>query len=296
MLNDPKAEALSEHFVGQWLETRSLDAISRDRERYPEWNEELARAMAMETKLFFAAVLAEDRPISDFIDGPYTFVNGLLAGHYGIDGVEGESFRRVELTTDERSGIFTQASVLTVTSYPNRTSVVLRGKYLLDNVLAAPPPGPPADVPGLDEAAVGTETSLREQMEVHRTNPTCASCHVRMDPLGFGLENYDATGKWRTLDGSFPIDSSGELPNGRHFDGPAELKTVLRENLPDFAGGLAEKLMTYALGRGVESVYDRKVLRDIVEATIADGYRLEAMMAAIATSVPFRERSGAPQD
>src|SRR5690606_26014535 len=178
------------------------------------------------------------------------------------------------------------------TSYPNRTSVVLRGKYLLDNVLAAPPPGPPADVPGLDEEGVGTKESLRAQMEAHRTNPTCASCHVRMDPLGFGLENYDATGKWRTMDGSFAVDASGELPNGRRFDGPAELKALLAENLHDFAGGLAEKLMTYALGRGPESAYDRKVLRDIVQASAASDYRLRAMITEVALSVPFRERSG----
>src|SRR5690606_13949826 len=169
-----------------------------------------------------------------------TSVEARLARHSGAEGVEGEAFRRVELASPERSGIFTQASVLTVTSYPNRTSVVLRGKYLLDNVLAAPPPGPPADVPGLDEEGVGTKESLRAQMEAHRTNPTCASCHVRMDPLGFGLENYDATGKWRTMDGSFAVDASGELPNGRRFDGPAELKALLAENLHDFAGGLAE--------------------------------------------------------
>jgi hypothetical protein len=181
--------------------------------------------------------------------------------------------------------------VLTVTSYPNRTSVVLRGKYLLDNVLSAPPPGPPADVPGLDETALGTEQTLREQMQAHSTNPVCASCHVRMDPLGFGLENFDATGKWRTLDGSFPVNASGELPNGRRFDGPTELKAVLRENLPDFAHGLTEKLMTYALGRGIESAYDRKILRDIVSAAAEDNYRLRTLIAGIATSTPFREQS-----
>jgi hypothetical protein len=168
---------------------------------------------------------------------------------------------------------------------------VLRGKYLLDNVLSAPPPGPPADVPGLDEAALGTEQTLREQMQAHSTNPVCASCHVRMDPLGFGLENFDATGKWRTLDGSFPVDASGELPNGRRFDGPAELKAVLRENLPEFAHGLSEKLMTYALGRGIESAYDRKILRDIVATAAADDYRLRTPIAGIATSTPFREQS-----
>lgn len=292
MLDDPKAAALAENFTGQWLETRSLAAVSRDRERYPEWNAELARSMAKETELFFASVIADDGPITDFIDGPYSFLDGRLAEHYGIEGIEGEEFQRVALATPERSGVFTQASVLTVTSYPNRTSVVLRGKYLLDNVLAAPPPGPPADVPGLDEAAVGTEQTLREQMEGHRTNPVCASCHVRMDPLGFGMENYDATGKWRTEDGSFPVDASGELPNGRSFSGPAELKAILRENLPDFAGGLGEKLMTYSLGRGVESPYDRKVLRDIVNATVADDYRLRTMIAEVATSLPFRARSG----
>src|SRR6185369_4568405 len=183
--------------------------------------------MRTETRMFFEAVVREDRPISDFIDGRYTFLNERLAKHYGIEGVKGPDFRRVELTTDQRTGVFTQASVLTVSSYPTRTSVVLRGKYLLENILNAPPPPPPPDVPLLNEEAVGTTQSLRQQMEKHRSDALCASCPSKMDVLGFGLENYDAIGRWRAQDGKFPVDSTGTLPNGKSFKTPAELRSLL---------------------------------------------------------------------
>jgi len=291
LVADPRSRALADHFASQWLETRSLDAITRDTTRYPEWTPELRDAMRTETTLFFDAILRDDRPLSDFIDARYTFLNELLARHYGIEGVKGPEFRRVQLTTDQRSGVFTQASVLTVSAYPTRTSVVLRGKYLLENVFNTPPPPPPADVPALDEAAVGTAGTLRQRMEAHRTQPICASCHTRMDPLGFALENYDATGKWRTEDGRFPIDASGVFPNGRTFTGPAELKTVLAESIPDFTRGLAEKLLTYALGRGVES-FDRPAVRSLVRQTSAADYRMQALILAIVESVPFQQRRG----
>src|SRR6185436_4371830 len=227
MLADPKSGALADNFASQWLETRTLDAVTRDQTKFPEWNAELRDAMRTETRLFFDAVLRENRPISDFIDGKYTFLNARLARHYGIAGVEGPDFRRVELTTDERSGVFTQASVLTVSSYPTRTSVVLRGKYLLETVLNAPPPPPPADVPALDEKDIGVAVSHRAQLEAHRENALCASCNNKMDPLGFGLENYDAVGRWRTKDGNFQVDSSGVLPNGKTFATPAQMREVL---------------------------------------------------------------------
>lgn len=291
MLADARASALADNFASQWLETRNLDAITRDATKFPEFTPELRDAMRTETRMFFDAVLHENRPVSDFIDGRYTFLNERLADHYGIAGVTGPDFRRVDLTTDQRSGVFTQAGVLTVSAYPTRTSVVLRGKYLLENVFNAPPPPPPADVPPLDETAVGTARSLRAQMETHRTMPLCATCHTRMDPLGFALENYDAIGRWRTEDGKFPVDASGSFPDGRTFVGPAQLKAVLLESLPDFSRALAEKMMTYALGRGVESS-DRPAIRELVRRLADDHYRMQTLVRGIVASAPFLERRG----
>jgi len=247
--------------------------------------------MRTETRLFFDTVMRENRPISDFIDGRYTFLNGRLARHYGITGVDGPDFRRVALTTDERSGVFTQASVLTVSSYPTRTSVVLRGKYLLETVLNAAPPPPPPDVPPLDEKDIGVAVSHRAQLEAHRANALCASCHNKMDPLGFGLENYDAVGRWRTKDGAFPIDATGTFPGGRTFATPAELKALLRSRMPQFTRALSERMLTYALGRGVEP-YDRLVVKSLVAGAEADGYRIQSLVQGIVASVPFQQRRG----
>jgi uncharacterized protein DUF1588/uncharacterized protein DUF1592/uncharacterized protein DUF1585 len=291
MIADPKSAALAENFAGQWLETRSLDAVKPDAVKFPTWGPELRDAMRTETRMFFETVLRENRSIADFIDGKYTFLNDRLAKHYGIAGVTGPAFRRIELTTSQRSGVFTQASVLTVSSYSTRTSPVLRGKYLLENVLNAPPPAPPAGVPALSEEGVGVARTLRQQLEQHRADPVCASCHTRMDPLGFSLENYDAIGRWRAEEGKLPIDPSGELPSGRRFSGPAELKTLLRENMPEFTRGLAEKLLTYALGRGVEA-YDRATVRDLARQTAAQDHRLQALVRGIVESVPFQQRAG----
>jgi hypothetical protein len=291
MLADRKSDAFAANFSGQWLETRGLDALQRDAKKFPEWNTELKEDMRRETELFFAAVIREDRPISDFIDGRYTFLNERLAKHYGIAGVTGPEFRRVELDGDERSGVFTQGSVLAISAYPTRTSVVLRGKFIMENILNAPPPPPPADVPRINEEAVGVAQSLRQQMEAHRADPLCSSCHSKMDPLGFALENYDATGKWRTRDGKFAIDASGDFPNGKSFNGPAQMKALLTDNLPVFARALADKLLTYALGRGVES-YDRITLQDLVRGTTADGYKFQSLILGIVHSAPFQERRG----
>ncbi|MDR3701651.1 MAG: DUF1592 domain-containing protein [Candidatus Sulfopaludibacter sp.] len=289
LIADPKATAFADNFGGQWLQTRSLDAMKPDPKLFPEWTPELKDAMRTETRMFFEAVMREDRPIGDFIDGKYTFLNELLARHYGIPDVTGPEFRRVELTTNQRSGVFTQASVLTVSSYPTRTSVVLRGRYLLETVLNAAPPPPPADVPILNEAELGVARSLRTQMEQHRTDPSCAACHARMDPLGFSLENYDATGKWRTQDGKFPIDPSGQFPNGKGFADSAGMKELLKDNMPQFAGCLAEKMLTYALGRGVES-YDRRTVQDLVRQMAAHDYRMQSLILGIVHSAPFRQR------
>jgi hypothetical protein len=294
MIADPKSASFAENFAGQWLETRSLDAVQRDAKKFPEWNTELKEAMRTETRMFFEAVMREDRPLEDFIDGKYTFLNELLARHYGIDGVAGAEFRRVELRGDQRSGVFTQGSVLTVSAYPTRTSVVLRGKYLLENVLNAPPPPPPPDVPALNEAAVGVATSLRQQMEKHRADALCASCHSKMDPLGFALENYDAIGKWRTEDGKFPVDASGTFPSGKTFTGPAEMKSLLRDNMPEFTRCVTEKMLTYALGRGVES-FDRLTVNDLVRQTAAHDYKMQSLILGIVHSAPFQQRRGEPK-
>jgi hypothetical protein len=291
MLADPKSAALADNFAGQWLETRSLDAVKRDTEKFPEWNAELRDAMKEETRLFFEAILRDNRPVSDFIDGRYTFLNERLAKHYGIDGVTGTDFRRVELTTPERGGVFTHGSVLTVSSYPTRTSPVLRGKFLLENALNAPVPPPPPDIPTLDESKVGVATSLRGQLEQHRSDTFCASCHNKMDPLGFALENYDAIGRWRTKDGTFDIDSSGAFPSGHTFKGPADMKKTMLSAMPAFTKGLAERMLTYALGRGVES-RDRLAVKALVADVTAQDYRLQAMIQSIVKSAPFQQRRG----
>jgi mono/diheme cytochrome c family protein len=291
LLADEKAAALADNFAGQWLETRNLDVIKPDPQKFPTWGLELRDAMKTETRMFFEAMLRENRPLSNFLDANFTFLNETLAKHYGIEGVTGPEFRRVELKTDQRGGVLSHASVLTVSSYPTRTSPVIRGKYLLENVLGAPPPPPPPNVPTLDEEAVGNTGSLRQQLEKHRNNPNCASCHSRMDVLGFGLENYDAIGRWRTVDGKFPIDSSGTFPNGKSFNSPAEMRDLLKGELPDFARCLTEKMMTYALGRGVEP-YDRRTLNDVTKRLAASGYQFQTLIYEIARSLPFQSRRG----
>jgi hypothetical protein len=295
MLNDPKASAFAENFAGQWLETRNLDSIKPDPDRFKEWTPELRDAMKVETRMLFEAILRENRPISDFLDARYTFLNERLANFYGIEGVTGSEFRRVDLATDQRGGVLTHGSVLAVSSYPTRTSVVIRGKYILQNILGTPPPPPPPDVPALDEEALGKKASLREQMEQHRSNSICASCHARMDPLGFGLENYNAIGKWRTTDGTFPIDASGVLPGGAAFNGSAELRQVLTGMLPDFARNLTEKMLTYALGRGLER-YDRRTVLEITDQLAASGYGMRTLVGEVVRSLPFQSRRAEPRN
>jgi hypothetical protein len=289
MLADPKASAMAENFAGQWLEVRNLDSIRPDPQKFPEWGPELREAMKTETRMFFDEILRENRPITEFIDARYTFLNEFLAKHYGVEGVTGPEFRRVDLTTDQRGGVLGHGSVLAVSSYPTRTSVVIRGKYILQNILGTPPPPPPPDVPALDEAALGTSASLRQQMEAHRSNPICSSCHSRMDPLGFGLENYDAVGKWRTQDGAFPVDSSGILPSGKSFSSPAEMRQVLSGMVPEFSRALTEKMLIYALGRGLGR-YDRPTVRQINERLAESGYGLQTLVHEVVRSLPFQSR------
>ena len=291
MLKDDKAVALADNFAGQWLETRNLDQVKPDPKKFPEWSPDLRDAMKTETRLFFQTLLKENRPLTEFLDANYTFLNDRLAAHYGVPGVDGPEFRRVVLTTPERGGILSHASVLTVSSYPTRTSPVIRGKYVLQNFLGAAPPPPPPDVPVLDEASVGSTGSLRQQLEKHRSSPVCASCHSRMDVLGFGLENYDGTGKWRTKDGKFDIDASGTMPGGKSFQTPSEMRTILKDNAPEFSRCLTEKMLTYALGRGLER-YDRRAIDDINRKVIGSGYRFETLVLEITHSLPFLERRG----
>ena len=289
MLADERAAALGENFAGQWLEIRNLDVIKPDPDRFPEWGPELRDAMRTETEMFFNYILRENRPIGEFINARYTFLNDVLAEYYGITGVDGSDFRKVELTTPQRGGVLAQGSVLAVSSYPTRTSVVIRGRYVLQNILGSPLPPPPPDVPALDEESLGKAASLRDQMEKHRTNAICASCHSRMDPLGFALENYDAIGKWREMDGAFPVDASGRLPNGKTFDGPAEMRAILADMEPEFARTLTEKLLTYGLGRGLER-YDRRTVQGIVRrATEADS-GLQTLILEVVKSLPFQSR------
>jgi len=287
MLKDAKAQALVENFGGQWLQTRALEAHVPNRVTFQQFTDYTRVSMKRETDLFFDHIIKEDRSILDFIDANYTFLNQRLAEFYKIPGVKGHEFRRVDLTGTPRGGVWTQGAVLTVSSYAHRTSPVLRGKWLLDNLLNAPPPPPPPDVPNLDEMGVGKSVSVREQLEKHRGNATCASCHARMDALGFGLENFDAIGSWRDKDGKIDIDSSGTLPDGRSFQGPQQLREILKSDPNAFAECLTEKMLTYALGRGLER-YDRKAVRTIAEQTAKDNYRFSSLVLAIVQSMPFQ--------
>ncbi len=289
MLKDPKAHALVENFAGQWLELRMLKAFAPDTKRYPGFDESLRAAMVKETELFFASLLEENRSVLDF-DADYTFANARLAKHYGIADVSGDEFRRVTLSADQRGGLLGQASVLALTSNPTRTSPVKRGRWVLENLLGTPPPPPPADVPALDEKpAVALQGTLRQRLEQHRAKADCNVCHKSMDPLGFGLENYDAIGGWRTHDGESAIDASGTLPGGRSFNGPRELKAILKERQTAFTSCLAEKLLTYALGRGLE-YDDRSTIDDLVAKTAKDEYRFQTLLLAIIHSDPFQKR------
>jgi cytochrome c553 len=289
MLADPKAHALVENFGGEWLQIRNLDVLKPDPVKFPEYDAQLRDDMRTETEMFFQAIVQEDRSVLDFIDGNFTFLNERLAKHYGIGGITGNNFRRVTLDGNQRSGVLTQASVLTVSSYPTRTSPVIRGKWLLDNILNTPPPPPPPDVPAIDEKAVGATMSMRQQLEKHRANAVCAGCHARMDPLGFGLENYDAIGRFRTMDGKFPVDASGVLPNGKSFTGAAELKAILKADSGTFVRALAEKMLTYALGRGLES-YDRPAVEKIVKDVGNNGFRFSQLIRSTVDSLPFQMR------
>lgn len=293
MLQDPKAFALVENFGGQWLQFRALESHTVERKAFQHFTNYTRMSMQRETELFFEHIVREDRSVLDFIEAQYTFLNQRLADYYGIPGVEGTEFRKVTLPPEShRQGVITQASVLTVSSYANRTSPVVRGKWLLENILNAPPPPPPGDVPSLAEEAIGVSKSMREQLEAHRSQPVCASCHVRMDPLGFGLENFDAVGSWRDRVGKFPVDATGALPDGRTFSGPLELAAMLKIDQDDFAECMADKLLTYALGRGLTAA-DRSTVRQIAAQLAAQDYRFSSLVLGIVNAPSFRLRAPA---
>ncbi len=294
MLADAKAKSLVTNFAGQWLFLRNVESDKKDKDAFPDYDQSLRNAFKTETEMFFGSVLQNDGSVLDLLRADYTFVNERLAKHYDIPDVYGPAFRKVTLEDPNRRGLLGQGSLLTVTSYPNRTSVVQRGKWILENLLGAPPPPPPPDVPALKPHGSDGKLTLRQAMEQHRANPTCAVCHSRMDPIGFALENYNGIGKWRVLDDTgAKIDSSGTLPGGATFTGPAGLtKLLLSDKKTDFVTTFARKLMTYSLGRGVES-YDEPVIRSITRDAARDDYRMSSMIMGIVHSAPFQMRRAA---
>lgn len=291
MLRDPKSMELAKNFGGQWLQFQNIDAMKPDIEKFPMFDDGLRHAMRRETELFLDNLIRNDGSLLDLLDCNYTFVNERLARFYGIPGVTGPEFRRVDMSESPRGGgVLAHASVLTVSSYSTRTSPVLRGKWVMENILNQPPPAPPPGVPPLEEAK-GLGGTLRQQMEAHRKNPACASCHSRMDPLGFGLENFDAVGAWRTKDGEFPVDASGTLPDGRTFNTPAEFKAILKADRAAFVKGVTEKMLTYALGRGLER-FDKPAVNGIAASLPAQNFRFSQLILGIVNSMPFQMRRG----
>jgi hypothetical protein len=291
MLEDPKSKSFVSNFAGQWLYLRNLAAQKPDPDEFPAFDNSLRNAFEQETDLFFRSILRENRPVTELLSANYTFVNQRLAEFYKIPGVYGSQFRRVELTDPNRFGILGQGSLLTVTSYPNRTSIVQRGKWVLENLLGAPIP-PPPPVPPLIPHGKDGNLSMRQAMEQHRANPTCAGCHSRMDPIGFALENYDGIGAWRDKDkdNGVPIDASGKLPDGSVFNGPAGLaRLLLDQHREEFIATFTEKLMTYALGRGMES-YDKPAMRSVMREAAQRNSTVPALIDAIVKSSQFQMR------
>jgi mono/diheme cytochrome c family protein len=291
MLTDSRSKALVTNFAGQWLYLRNLRSVSPDPEVFPYFDDNLREAFRQETEMFFESMLREDRSVVDLLDADYTFVNEQLARHYGIPNVYGSHFRRVKLSDENRKGLLGQGSILTVTSYANRTSPVTRGKWVLENILGTPPPPPPPNVPALRERnASGKTLSMRQAMEQHRANPVCAACHRVMDPLGFALENFDGTGRWRTTDAKAAIDPSGTLPDGTPFEGLVGLRKVLREKRSEqFVLTVTERLLTYALGRGVE-YSDAPAIRKIMREAAPSHYRWSSLILGITKSMQFQMR------
>ena len=290
MLADPKSQSLVDNFAAQWLHLRNLESVRPDMRLFPDFDDNLRQAFLAETNLLLQSVIREDRSILDLLRADYTFLNERLAMHYGIPNIYGSRFRKVPLGAEsQRGGLLRHGSVLTVTSYATRTSPVIRGKWILENILGMPPPPPPADVPELKDNTVSGNLSVRERLAEHRANPACASCHDPMDPLGFALENFDAVGRWRTHDGGESIDPSGQLADGTLVDGVAGLERALLKRPDLFASAMTEKLLTFALGRGVEH-FDAPAVRAAVGAAKDDGYRFSSLILGIVASTPFQMR------
>ena len=297
MLLDPKARTFAENFAGQWLRVRELKTVTQpDNKKFPEFSISLRDAMYDETIEFFHGLLRENRSLLEVIDADYTYLNEKLAKHYGIEGVSGKAFQRVSLNDRQRGGVLGMASVLTVTSYPLRTSPVLRGRWVLEEILGTPPPPPPPLVKSLppdDKPRDGL--TFRQRLEQHRVQPDCAGCHKRMDPLGFGLENFDAIGRWRTKMADELVDASGEMTTGEKFTGPAELKQLLLKRTDDFTRNISEKMLAYALGRGLE-YYDTPIVKQISKSVQRDEYRTATLVTEIVKSLPFQYRRSTELD
>jgi hypothetical protein len=291
MIQDPRSHAMVENFASQWLHVRNLDLLSPpDPEVFPKYTANLKTAFKKEIELLFDYVIREDRSILDFLSSDYSFLNESLAKHYGIKGVHGSHFRRVSLTDESRWGLLGKGSVLTVTSYATRTSPTLRGKWVLENILGTPPPPPPPDIPSLKEDPQTKKLSMRERMAMHRNNPVCATCHSLMDPLGLALENFDAIGSFRKVNADQTIiDASGVLPNGTEFNGPAQLREALWDGREQFAGTFVERILTYALGRGLE-YYDMPAVRKILHEAGKEDYRWSSIVMQVVESQPFQMR------
>jgi hypothetical protein len=289
MLTDARSKNLVSNFAGQWLYLRNLDSITPDLRLFPDFDDNLRQAFRQETELFFESIVREDQNVLDLLKADYTFLNERLAKHYGIPNIYGSRFRRVTLQNHERSGLLRHSSILTVTSYATRTSPVIRGKWILENILGTPPPPPLPDVPDLKDNTVSSTLSVRERLAEHRANTACASCHNLMDPVGFSLENFDAIGRWRNLEEGQPIDPSGGLPDGSKFTGVSGLEEALQQRPELFVGTLTEKLMTFALGRGIET-YDAPAIRKIVRDAEEKDFRFSSVIVGIVKSTPFTMR------
>jgi hypothetical protein len=289
MLADPRSHALVSNFAGQWLQLRNVRTVLPNSEVFPDFDDNLREAFLRETELLFTSVMQENRSVLDLLRADYTFVNERLARHYGIPNVYGSRFRRVTVAEDARRGLLGQGSILAITSHAERTSPVLRGKWILENLLGTPPPPPPADVPALEDKSEKART-VRERMEQHRANPVCASCHKVMDPLGFALENFDAVGAWRTDDEGARIDASGQLADGATIDGVVAVRQAILSRPELFVSTMTEKLLTYSIGRGID-YRDMPAVRQIVRQAARTDYRFSSLVLGVVESVPFLMRN-----